>query len=235
MILGDITLAQPYTPGSGSVALSSPPDALSRMDMTPSRITIFRRGDLSVHTTYKLISAERSGAKLSTVLDGVDRSYAVGAPVLFQGATADILADAASGGGQFAFSDISGSAAASQLPTTGLTITQRYQSPSTPADGATITLDLSASDLFVPAALGGNRALAVSNSPTSAPFVAFTVVLTQDGTGSRTITSWFSGITIRWVGGSAPTLTTTAGKSDVLVFIQIANAVYLGLVAGQNL
>src|SRR4051794_37602422 len=90
MILGDITLAQPYTPGSGSVALSSPPDALSRMDMTPSRITIFRRGDLSVHTTYKLISAERSGAKLSTVLDGVARSYAGGAPVLFQGATADI-------------------------------------------------------------------------------------------------------------------------------------------------
>jgi hypothetical protein len=37
--------------------------------------------------------------------------------------------------------------------------------------------------------------------------------LVQDGTGSRTIT-WFT--TIKWKGGSAPTLTITPGKTDVV-------------------
>ncbi len=226
MILGDITLAQPYTPGSRSVALSGPPDVLLRMDMTPSRITIYRKGDLSVHTTYKLLSAERSGATFSTVLDGADRAYAVGDPVLLRGATADILADAASG--QVAFSDISGTAATSQLPTTGLTITQHSGVIAAPADGATITLDLSTSDWFAPAALGGNRTLAVSNPTTGQQF---SLILLQDGAGSRTVT-WFAGIL--WAGGSAPTLTTTANKRDVFTFKCISSGVYLGFVAGQN-
>jgi hypothetical protein len=119
-----------------------------------------------------------------------------------------------------------------QLPTTGLNITQSYQGISAPADGATITFDLSADNLFVPAALGGNRTLAVSNSPTVSPWAKFSIVLTQDATGSRTVT-WFSGIS--WAGGSAPTLTTTANKRDVFTFLQTASGTYLGFVAGQNL
>lgn len=39
--------------------------------------------------------------------------------------------------------------------------------------------------------------------------------LTQDSTGSRTVT-W---PTIRWQGGTAPTLTTTAAKTDLIVLI----------------
>lgn len=37
--------------------------------------------------------------------------------------------------------------------------------------------------------------------------------LIQDGTGSRTVT-WFP--TINWAGGSAPTLTTTESRADVI-------------------
>lgn len=36
----------------------------------------------------------------------------------------------------------------------------------------------------------------------------------QDGTGSRTVTTWPA--TIKWAGGSAPTLTTAANKADIV-------------------
>ena len=51
------------------------------------------------------------------------------------------------------------------------------------------------------------------------------LLLRQDGTGSRTVTNWktfdqASGneTTVIWSGGSAPTLTTTGGKYDMLSF-----------------
>ena len=56
--------------------------------------------------------------------------------------------------------------------------------------------------------------------------------LLQDGTGSRTVT-WFS--TIKWAGGSAPTLTTTASKADVFGFLCTATDAYDGFVVGQNI
>ena len=56
----------------------------------------------------------------------------------------------------------------------------------------------------------------------------FTLILKQDGTGSRTITNWnvydISGSaasgssTVKWAGGSAPTLTTDANHVDILSF-----------------
>ena len=42
------------------------------------------------------------------------------------------------------------------------------------------------------------------------------LILIQDATGSRTVT-WNE--TIKWKGGSAPTLTTTANKADIITFI----------------
>ncbi len=42
-----------------------------------------------------------------------------------------------------------------------------------------------------------------------------TLYLTQDGTGGRTAT-WPA--TVKWVGAAAPTLTTTAGATDIVVF-----------------
>ncbi len=136
---------------------------------------------------------------------------------------------------QPAFTDISGTAAAAQLPTTGLTITQSNHAIAAPADGATINFDLSTDNFFAPAALAGNRALTLSNAPASTPWASpFTVILLQDGTGSRTISSWFSGFTVLWAGGSAPTLTTTAAKRDTFCFIQIAATTLLGFVVGQN-
>lgn len=94
-------------------------------------------------------------------------------------------------------------------------------------DAATITFDLSTSLHTV--TLGNNRTLALSNETVGQTFV---IRLVQDGTGSRTVT-WFT--TIKWAGGSAPTLTTTADKTDVFGFICTSAGNYDGFVIGKNL
>jgi len=58
----------------------------------------------------------------------------------------------------------------------------------------------------------------------------FTLWLKPDGTGSRTIT-WPS--TVRWGGGTAPTITSTAAKTDLIGFI-CDGTYWLGFVGGQN-
>jgi len=95
------------------------------------------------------------------------------------------------------------------------------------SDAATITFDLSTSLHTV--TLGGNRTLALSNETVGQTFV---IRLVQDATGSR-IPVFFT--TIKWAGGSAPTLTTTAGKTDVLGFICTSAGNYDGFVIGMNL
>jgi hypothetical protein len=60
----------------------------------------------------------------------------------------------------------------------------------------------------------------------------FVIRLVQGGTGSYTAT-WFD--TVRWAGGSAPTLTTTVGKADVLGFIMTGAATFDGFIIGQNI
>lgn len=68
--------------------------------------------------------------------------------------------------------------------------------------------------------------------PTAAAGKSFTVVLIQDGVGTRTAT-WPG--TVQWPSGVAPTLTATINKRDVLTFLCVDGTNWLGLVAGQNL
>ena len=100
---------------------------------------------------------------------------------------------------------------------------------STPAGAATDTLDVEDNQNFKITMPAGNITIAISNEEAGK---VFTIGITQDGTGSRTVT-WFS--TIRWAGGSAPTLTTTASKRDVFGFICTGTDTYDGFVVGQNL
>ena len=78
-------------------------------------------------------------------------------------------------------------------------------------DAATITCDLNVSQNFH-MTLAANRVLLMTN-----PTIGQTgyIYVVQDGTGSRTLTyptQW------KYSGGTAPTLTTTAGAVDVLVY-----------------
>ena len=95
-------------------------------------------------------------------------------------------------------------------------------------DGSTITFNLDEANTHT-VTLGDNRTLALSNSDAGQKFI---INLVQDGTGSRTVT-WFS--TIKWAGGSAPTLTTTANKADSFGFLCTGTDAYYGFVIGQNI
>jgi hypothetical protein len=70
--------------------------------------------------------------------------------------------------------------------------------------------------------LTGNKPLAVVADANQGNQV-FAIKLTQDATGSRTVT-WFD--TIKWPGGSPPTLTTTPNHSDWFCFIRTGTDVY---------
>jgi hypothetical protein len=114
------------------------------------------------------------------------------------------------------------------LPTTGIDIASHFGAITADGDGATITFNLGTSDWHA-VTLGGNRTLALSGGTTGQQF---TLALTQDSTGSRTVT-WFT--TIKWPSATAPTLTTAAGKTDIFTFKQYGTGTYYGFVAGQNL
>ena len=79
-------------------------------------------------------------------------------------------------------------------------------------DGATVTPDFAAANNFS-LAIGGNRTLANPSNLTAGQSGA--IVITQDGTGSRTLAY---GSYFKFSGGTAPTLTTTASAVDVLVY-----------------
>ena len=61
---------------------------------------------------------------------------------------------------------------------------------------------------------------------------SFTLIVKQDGTGSRLIT-WPG--TVKWAANTAPTLTTTADRYDILAFTTVDGGnCWFGFVAGQD-
>ena len=85
-------------------------------------------------------------------------------------------------------------------------------SEATLTDQATVTWDASTQDVCK-LTLGGNRTLAAPTNSTTGQFISILVI--QDGTGSRTLT-WNA--VFEFAADTAPTLTTTASKGDVFVF-----------------
>jgi len=79
-------------------------------------------------------------------------------------------------------------------------------------DGATITPDFATANNFS-VTLGGNRTLANPSNITAGQ--SGVIIITQDGTGSRTLSF---GSYWKFPAGTAPTLTTTASKVDALVY-----------------
>lgn len=79
-------------------------------------------------------------------------------------------------------------------------------------DGSTITADFAVANNFS-LTIGGNRTLANPSNLTAGQHGV--IVITQDGTGSRTLAY---GSYWKFSTGTAPTLTTTASAVDVLVY-----------------
>lgn len=99
-----------------------------------------------------------------------------------------------------------------------------------PAGAGTATLTFNTSNIHSITMPAGNITIAFSNDSVGQ---IITIDIIQDATGSRTVT-WPAGI--KWAGGVAPTLTTTASKIDSLMIrVVTAGSAYYGYVAGQNI
>ena len=96
---------------------------------------------------------------------------------------------------------------------TGILPVANSFSKGTLTDTATITWDLNVATA-ASITLGGNRAL--SNPTNIVDGGTYTLIVTQDSTGSRTLSY---GTSYKWAGGSPPVLSTAAGAVDVLTFI----------------
>ena len=108
------------------------------------------------------------------------------------------------------------------------TFTNGYTEESfTSTPTSTITLDLANGSVQI-ITLGGNITYTF---PTPVAGKSFILVHKQDGTRSRTVT-WPA--SVKWPAGTAPTLTSTASRTDKFVFTAIDGSSWLGSVAGQN-
>lgn len=141
--------------------------------------------------------------------------------------------------------DVSGlgslaTADANNLTLTGLLTTQQFHTSQryTEAVAAvsissnTLTLDLSASNIFACTLNANVTTFTISNTPaTSGIAIGFTVIFTADGT-PRTV-AWPS--SFKWAGGTAPTITGTIDKRDVFTLVSPDNgSSWLAFVGGQN-
>lgn len=153
------------------------------------------------------VSVKHNGREISGV-DGIGETVIIGRGTMAQlGFTYDSL----------------GSLAASATATN-----YRGKTNIVAASGAAATLvDLDTADVkFV--TLSANCTLTF---PAATEGDSMRLFLKQDATGSRTVT-WPAGI--KWPGSAAPTLTTTAAKTDSLRFIYV-NAAWYGMVDGLSL
>lgn len=92
------------------------------------------------------------------------------------------------------------------------------------------SLDLSTAALFV-ITLNSNVSASFVNPPPSPRVGSFTVAMSADGT-ARAVT-WPT--TVKWSGGTPPTITSTAGKVDVFSFLtNNGGSSYYGFTSDQN-
>lgn len=92
----------------------------------------------------------------------------------------------------------------------------------------TITLNWATSNRHKIVLSGSSVVIAMSNQTTGQTAL---LQIAQDATGSRSIASWTS---ITWAGGTAPTLTTTASKKDLIGFFY-DGSITSGFVVAQNI
>ena len=95
----------------------------------------------------------------------------------------------------------------------------------------TLTLNLETSNIFTVSLNAAITTLTISNPPASGSGGSFTLILTADGT-ARAV-AWPA--SIKWAGGTAPTITSTSGKVDSFAFFTSdGGTTWQGYVGGQN-
>jgi len=98
--------------------------------------------------------------------------------------------------------------------------------------GTTPTVSMNAGGSFS-LVLSGNTTISFADAPATGAS-GFSLAITQDAGGSGFTVTWPA--SVKWPGGSAPTLTATADKTDAFIFTTSdAGASFIGLVAGKDI
>jgi len=164
--------------------------------------------------TQSIADASVTAAKLASPLDLPDNQkirFGTGNDLeIFHNASDSIINDAGQGdlklqlGGSTKFQVASGGVALTGGAAANITAL---------SDGATITIDM-ATACHHSVTLGGNRTFAAPSNQVVGQ--SGSIFITQDGTGSRTASF---NAAFKFVGGTAPTLTTGAGLTDRIDYI----------------
>lgn len=108
---------------------------------------------------------------------------------------------------------------------TNPTVTNYTETAYTANSSTAITLALTNGTVQI-ITLTGNATITMPSAVSGKSFIMF---LKQDATGSRTVT-WS---TVKWAGGTAPTITSTASRQDIYSFFSDGTNWY-GVTVGQN-
>lgn len=96
-----------------------------------------------------------------------------------------------------------------------------------------LAVDCATGNAFVTTLNANITSFTVTNIPATGALYGFMLELVADGT-ARTVTWTFQGVAVKWAGGVAPVLTSTAGKKDSFVFYtHDGGASWHGSVIGQ--
>lgn len=182
-------------------------------------------------------STDSWGTKLNADLDTIDALFDAG-PVLKVskgGSGAATLTGILKGNGTSPFTAVtapsgtivgtSDTQTLTNKTLTNPTVTNYVETPYSANSSTAITLDLANGTVQI-ITLTGNATITM---PTATSGKSFVMMLKQDGTGSRTVT-WS---TVKWAGGTAPTITSTASRLDLLSFFADGTNWY-GAVISQN-
>ena len=212
-------------------------------------------GEVPVASLIGTVGATQGGTGTSTYATG-DLLYASAANTLAKrtiGTTGQVLtvsggvptwADAsASAAGTLTGTTLASNVVSSSLTSVG-TLTSLTLSGSTTfgtnytetrtnvTAAASTTLDCSLGNIFNITMAASITTLTLSNVPAAGRVYSMTLFVNQDAGGSKTI-AWPPAV--RWSGGTAPTLTTTGNKTDVLTLVtHDGGTVWYGFTAGLN-
>ena len=184
------------------------------------------QGELAVNVTDKKLYTKDSGGSVVTLTDSMARQAS--SNVTITGGSITGITDLAVADGGTGASTLTGvlkgngtsafTAATAGTDYAGIDTAQTFTKGqrgeiTVLTDGATITPDLADSNNFS-VTLGGNRTLA--NPTNTVAGQSGSIFITQDGTGSRTLAY---GTNYDFAGGTAPTLSTTAGAVDRIDYV----------------
>ena len=98
--------------------------------------------------------------------------------------------------------------------------------------GSSETIDITSGNVIT-ATLDDNCTFAFSNPSPTGKACSFTLILTQDGSGSRAVT-WPG--SVKWASATAPTLSAGASDVDIFAFISTdAGTTWFGFTAGLDM